>query len=157
MEVLNRETEQVTRIAALQMLVRKAVRDRQWTDFESLMQDLGTIGAEFEILDRERLQVFSQFAGGIGRETDNRDFYALAAHFPETERRDLTEVYRRLKLETLRIRLENNSLLNYIRESQALASGFLNTVFPETKGKLYSRQGRATQPELRSMVLNQEL
>jgi hypothetical protein len=155
--VLERERELVAEIAGIQNLVRKAVINRQWMDFESHMETLGQIGAQFDAVDQERVRIFSSFAGGGNRpktEDDAFGFYALASRFPPEERKAITDVYRSLKMETAKVRLENDALMNYLSEARLLVTGFLEAAFPDRKGRIYSRSGVQVQTDMRSMVLN---
>jgi hypothetical protein len=160
--VLNREAGLLKKIAALQELVRAAVINREWTDFEAHLAAIGRIGGEFEVLDQERRRIFALFSreGGAspayqaGDSGDRGDFYALVSRFPREEGRELTALYRQLKLETLKIRLENEALMRYLSEGRAVVAGFLEAVFPDRKGRLYSRRGKQVQADMRSIVLN---
>ncbi|MDR0387328.1 MAG: hypothetical protein LBH57_04760 [Treponema sp.] len=156
--VLEQERELVAKIAGMQDLIRKAVMNRQWLDFESHMAVLGQIGARFEDLDRERVRIFASFTGdGVAPEKAGEDaagFYALAACFPADERKAITGVYRNLKMETMKVRIENDALINYLGEASLLITDFLDAAFPDRKGKIYSRSGSQVQADMRSMVLN---
>ncbi|GHT85893.1 hypothetical protein FACS1894137_10750 [Spirochaetia bacterium] len=161
--ILKQELRMLEQIQVLQGQVKNAVRSRQWTDFEGHLGSLAAIGDEFEALDRDRVQIFTAFARRMGFNYEvecppqGPDFYAFAARLPEKERRELSELYRCIKMRTLGVRFANDSLMNYLDETQAVVSGFLEAVFPDRKGKIYSRRGTQVNPDMRSMVLNQTL
>jgi hypothetical protein len=155
--VLEQERELVAKIAGMQNLIRKAVVNRQWMDFESYMESLEQVGAQFEALDRERIRIFAFFNGsntpGIAGE-DTVGFYTLVSRFPQDERKTITDIYRNLKNETIKIKLENDALMNYLSEASLVVTGFLEAAFPDRKGRMYSRNGARVQADMRSMVLN---
>jgi hypothetical protein len=155
--VLEQERELVAKIAGMQNLIRKAVVNRQWMDFDSHMESLEQIGAQFEALDRERIRIFASFSGGntpgIAGE-DTTGFYTLVSRFPQDERKTITDIYRNLKSETIKIKLENDALMNYLSEASLVVAGFLEAAFPDRKGRMYSRSGARVQADMRSMVLN---
>jgi hypothetical protein len=155
--ILKQELQMLEQIQVLQNEVKNAVRNRQWTDFEGHLGSLAAIGDEFEALDLERVQIFTAFARKMGFNHEGVGFYAFAARLPEPEQRELSELYRRIKMRTLGVRVANDSLTDYLDETQAVVSGFLEAVFPDRKGKIYSRQGTQVTPDMRSMVLNQTL
>jgi hypothetical protein len=155
--ILKQELEMLEQIQVLQGQVKNAVRNRQWTDFEGHIGSLAAIGDKFEALDHERVQIFTDFSRKMGFNYEGLGFYAFAARLPETERRELSDLYRRVKMETLGVQFNNESLTNYLDETQAVVSGFLEAVFPDRKGKIYSRKGTQVSPDMRSMVLNQTL
>jgi hypothetical protein len=155
--VLKQELLMLEQIQALQTQVKNAVRNREWTDFQGHLGSLAAIGDAFEALDHERVQIFTAFARRMGFNHEGVGFYTFAARLPEQERRELSELYRRIKMRTLGVRFANDSLTDYLDETQAVVSGFLEAVFPDRKGKIYSRQGTQVSPDMRSMVLNQTL
>jgi hypothetical protein len=131
--------------------------NREWADFEGYLQSLSSIGGEFEALDIKREQLFSAFALQRGFKNESAGFYSFVARLPEPERKELTEIYRTLKMKTLEAQFANDSLTDYLNEARTLVSGFLEAVYPQRKGRLYSRQGVQVAPDMRSMVLNQSL
>jgi hypothetical protein len=155
--VLKQELELLEQIQVLQSQVKDAVRNRQWTDFQGHLGSLAAIGDEFEALEQKRVQNFISFAKCMGFTGEGVGFYTFAARLPETERRELSDLYRRIKMRTLGVRFTNDSLTSYLDETQTVVSGFLEAVFPDRKGKIYSRRGTQVTPDMRSMVLNQTL
>jgi hypothetical protein len=148
-DILTKEIEILGKISSIQNLVRNAVINREWMDFESLLEKMHDQGREFELLEAERAGLFADVVP-----EKNRNFYALISRFSENSRKELTELYRTLKLETLKIRIANDALLRYLNEGRAVIASFLEAAFPDRKGKLYSRLGKQIQADMRSMVVN---
>jgi hypothetical protein len=156
-QVLGRETELLCGIEAAQKQVWDAVIKRQWTDFEDLLAMMDRIGTELEALEEERKQVIHELSGGPsknGWEGENGGFYRIVAMLPEAERKELTGLYRELKMAGIRVRIANDNLLSYIAEVKTTMSGFIEAAFPDRKGKVYSRNGAVVPADMRSMVLN---
>jgi hypothetical protein len=154
---LRREIELLDTTSVLQTQVRSAIINREWTDFEGLFESLAAIGDKFQALDLERAQAFARLAKEVGLDSEGTAFYRCAARLPEAERQELSELYRRVKMRTLELRQASESLAQYLGEIQGVVSGFLEAVFPDRKGKIYSRRGTQVSPDMRSMVLNQSL
>ncbi|MDR2069811.1 MAG: hypothetical protein LBP81_00120 [Treponema sp.] len=155
--VLEQERKLVAQIAGMQALIRQAVINRQWPAFESHMEALNQLGAQFKDLDQERVRIFSSLSGG--GDTPKEDgagagFYALVSRFPPDERKAVTGAYRSLKTETMKVRIEGGALMNYLSEASLLIAGFLEAAFPDRKGRIYSRSGVQVQADMRSMVLD---
>ena len=150
-DVLRQETALLERFAAAQEVVRTAAFARDWANMEPLLARLGEYGDEFELLEAERARVFAELSDG-SREPIG--FYSVAARLDPVSRRDLTELYRRLKLDTLKVRLANDALSSYLASARETLSGFLDAAFPDRRGKIYSRRGSAIHPEMRSIVLD---
>jgi hypothetical protein len=149
---LEAETGLVRRIGEAQERVRGAVMERTWAGFTREQRELERLGGEFAGLEAKRLRYFSLLAGG-----EELPFYALAARLPPEERRGLTEAYRTLKLETLKIRAAGESFAGYLGEAKTLISAFLEAAFPVRGGKLYSRKGLRVPQDIRSMVVNRRV
>jgi hypothetical protein len=149
---LEAETGLVKRIGEAQERVRRAVMERKWSGFTQEQRELERLGGEFEGLEAKRLRYFSLLSKG-----EELPFYALAAKLPPEERRGLTEAYRGLKLETLKIRSAGESLADYLGEAKTLVSAFLEAAFPVRGGKLYSRKGLRVPQDIRSMVVNRRV
>jgi hypothetical protein len=145
-DLLKKEIEILEKIASIQALLKNAAVNREWTDFYSLLEQVQSQGREFEILEARRAGLF-EGSGSAG-------FYALVSRLPENNRKELSELYRKLKLETLKTRMANDTLLRYLNEGRAVIALFLEEVFPDRKGKFYSRLGKHIQTDMRSMVLN---
>jgi hypothetical protein len=77
--------------------------------------------------------------------------------FDPVRRSELGAIYRSLKLEALKLRLANESLLEYLNEIRTTMAGFFEIAFPEMGGKLYTRHGIPVSRDMRSIVLNQSM
>jgi len=149
-KILLKESELVQRIASLQKLIREAVRNREWTDFEYHFAALGRIKAEIIALESERERFFAEISGKTG----DFSFYAFAAQLPPEQRAELTAIYRNLKLETLRVQMAGEALMTYITEVRVVIAGFFEVAFPDRSGKIYTPHGMSASHDMRSIILN---
>jgi hypothetical protein len=152
--VLLKECELVRRIASLQNLVYEAVINRDWNGFEANFSKLGKIGEEFTVLEHERERVF---AGILTESGVSERFYSLTAGLPPEQRNEISEIYRNLKLETLKVKLAGENIMNYIAGARATVAGIFEIAFPDRKGKIYTPYGMPVSHDMRSMVLNRTL
>ncbi|MDR0569298.1 MAG: flagellar export chaperone FlgN [Spirochaetaceae bacterium] len=154
--ILQMQTEIMEKIADIQESVRNAVINRQWTDFESLLRTMNQYGDAFQELEAQRSALFTGLLAPESRDPQ-AGFYAAAAKLPEEERRGLTELYRNLKLRTLKVRMANESLLKYLDEAKTTVDGFLDAACPDRKNRFYSRRGAKVPTDMRSLVINHSL
>jgi hypothetical protein len=145
-QVSSGEIDLLKKIFALQGKVRQAVMSRDWTDFDGKIQELNLLGTEFAVLENERERLFPAVEG--------KPFYAVIAGLAVEESRELSRLYRELKMETLKMRALNETFLAYLNEAKALAAAYIETVCPARGGKLYTRKGRRVSQDLKSIVLN---
>ena len=175
-EILIKEHEAVAKAAALQKLVQNAVVRREWTGFEELLSGLNSVSDEINALEREREVLFDKFetedhetgkitpvspqkhhisvelAGG-----DKGRFYTLCSRFTSDQRSEIGDIYRSLKLEALKLRMANDTLLEYLDEIKTTMTGFFEAAFPERSGKIYTQRGKRLSHDMRSMVLNRQM
>jgi hypothetical protein len=152
--VLGREIEVLQKTGALQNIIRKAVLDREWTDFEAHNQTLRELGFEFEALEAERLGLLAEINAAGGQGEEKRRFYALISCFSPEPRNELAGMYRALKLEAMRVRMANEALVTYLAGLKSAMTGILAAAFPDRAGRLYTHQGTQSAPDMRSVVLN---
>ncbi|MDR2747141.1 MAG: hypothetical protein LBB77_06785 [Treponema sp.] len=156
-QVLDREIELLRGIGEAQKQVWTAVVKREWTDFEVLLPMTGRIGAELEKLEGERKALFSKLPG-FSNDTDiETGFYRLITSLPPDEQKNLTTKYRELKMAGLRVQINNENLLAYITGVKATISAFIESAFPDRKGRVYTRSGTVVSQDMRCMVLNHSL
>ncbi|MDR1388756.1 MAG: hypothetical protein LBJ31_02125 [Treponema sp.] len=148
--VLAREVELLDRIPPLQSLIRDAVINRDWADYEILMESIGEIGERFGSLETERQALLDTISGN----TEQEQFYTLTARLPERERNALGTLYRRLKMETLQIKLANDALMEYLKEARKAVAGVIETAYPERRGKLYTKDGSTIEADMKSVMIN---
>jgi hypothetical protein len=152
--ILGREIEVLKKISGLQNLIWEAVASREWTDFEAHNQAANTLGGDFEALEAEREELFSELGAAAGREDEKKRFYAMISRFSPDLRNELTARYRTLKLETMKVRASNEMLLSYLADAKALMAGFFEAILPERAGRLYTPRGTQAAADLRSVVVN---
>jgi hypothetical protein len=156
-QLLGREIEILKNIGDAQKQVRDAVLRREWAGFEALLAMTDRIGAELEGLEGERKALFSGFPGFSAAGDDETSFYRLISPLPPEERGELAAKYRELKMTVLRVKINNENLLAYIAGFRAAMSAFVESAFPDRKGRLYTRRGAAAPQDMRCMVLNHRL
>jgi hypothetical protein len=169
-EILLKEHDAVAKAAVLQKMVQDAVQKREWADFEAHFNVLNSISGEIAALERERELVFAGFSGGVGQAApeaspqavelaggDAGRFYALCMRFSIEQRDEICAIYRGLKLQALKLRLDNESLLEYVSGIRATLTGFFELAFPDRGGKIYTPRGTPVSRDMRSMVLNQRM
>ena len=157
--VLAGEIELLKKISSAQNIVRQAVINKEWAEFDDKTAEVNRLGEEFALLEEERIQLFAALNDAVSRENDSdaaeeKPFYVLLSYLPIEESRALSLLYRELKMETLKMKSLNESLLTYINEAKTMASAYLEAVCPARGGKLYTRKGQRVSQDLKSMVLN---
>jgi hypothetical protein len=159
-DILLRECELVQAASIVQEKIRQAVLDKDWPVFEDHLNAMSSIEAGLDALEIERNNLFTVFEAIVHQKGffDNMDdkgrFYSLVSHLPESQRNDLTSIYRSLKVEAIKLRLANDTLLTYLSGVKATIKDFFELAFPDRAGKIYTSKGTHFSHDMRSMVLN---
>jgi hypothetical protein len=117
------------------------------------------MGEKFGLLETERVEIFAALQENFCKNPQEQEpsFYSLAAKLPPNECRELSGLYRELKMETLRMKALNDTFSTYLKEVKIMAAAWLDAVYPAQGGKLYTRKGHHISGDPRSMVLNQRM
>lgn len=152
--VLTGEIEILKKISNSQNKVREAVMSREWADFDEKVSEVEQLGRNFNRLEEERAGLFTALANEFHMSGGGMPFYALIMPLPTEESRELSRLYRELKMESLKMRAMNETFLAYLEEAKTMAAAYLEAVCPARGGKLYTRKGRRVSQDLRSIVFN---
>ena len=154
--VLTGEIGLLKKISAVQDNIRKSVMQREWEDFDEKNEEVNRLGGEFALLEEERAMLFSALTKGhvAPWDLEERPFYAAIMELPSGEKRELSRLYRELKMETLKMRALNETFMVYLNEAKNLAASYLEVLCPDRGGKLYTSKGHRVSQDLRSIVFN---
>jgi len=159
-DILLQEFELIQNAVIVQEQIRLAVTDREWTVFEDHLSTMNSIECKLETLEFEREQLFTVFKTLVHQQgfSENLDakgrFFALVSALPETQRNDLTSIYRSLKLEAIKLKIANEALMTYLNGIKSTLKEFIDLAFPQRAGKMYTKEGTHFSNDMRSMVLN---
>ena len=159
-DILLREFELVQNAVLVQEKISAAVTGKEWADFEENLSTFNSIESKLAELENEREKLFNVYETIIHQKSfsENLDakgrFYSLVSMLPESQRNELTEIYRGLKVEAIKLQIANSSLLSYLAGIKSTLNEFFALAFPERGGKMYTKTGTHSSQDLRSMVLN---
>ena len=159
-EILLQEYELIQMASYVQENIRLAVFNKEWTVFEDQLSSMSSIEAKLGRLECEREKLFTVFEAIVHEKNfcENLDakgrFYKMVSVLPDDQRNDLTSIYRSLKLEALKLRMANDTLMIYLEGVKATLKDFFDFAFPDRGGKMYTNQGTHLSHDMRSMVLN---
>jgi hypothetical protein len=129
--ILEAELSLLAAVGAAQAKVKAAVEKREWAAFETYTRQIEETAARFA--DLEAIRQNSADAGT-----------------PQT-----AVLKRCLKAEINKIRWTGEAVARYIEEQRSLTGAFIEAIYPEKRGAIYSRYGKRAAADMRSLVLNQ--
>jgi hypothetical protein len=133
--------------------LKKALFDRDWRSLDESIRLMNEAAGRIGILEEGRDRAFRQFRTELGVE-NGCGFYRAALTLPEPDRGKMTGLYRHLKLSAVRVRVRTAALDDYVREEQGTLRGIIGELFPERRGRTYSRTGESRENAAQPLVLN---
>lgn len=137
---------------AVQKEFEKAIEDRNWLALQAAMASLDDRFSEIGRLEERRSSAEALLRADIG--APGEGIPGLLFHVTEPARSQLADLHRRLRVASMRVRLENAAIGDYARTSRELLGEVLRELFPDKKGKIYGRSGRAVEPGHDAILLN---
>jgi hypothetical protein len=132
-----------------------SLRDRDWQSLQSTMDGLEALSRHLAAIEAIRASAEESLRDEAG--CPDAGFYRLALAVAEPDRTRLTDLYRRLKIAAMRARFENNTTGSFALDTKELLGAVLEELFPEKRGRIYGRSGRAMPAGHDSLVLNTAL
>jgi hypothetical protein len=129
--ILEAELSLLVAVGAAQTKVKEAVEKREWAAYEAYNREIEETAARLSMLEVAR---------------QNR---------ADAETAQTATLKRCLKAEVNKIRWTGEALTRYLEEQRALTGAFIEAIYPEKRGAVYSRSGKRADTDLRSIVFNQ--
>jgi hypothetical protein len=129
--ILEAELSLLGDVGAMQERVKEAVEKREWAAFETYNRRIDEAAVRLAELE-------------AARQNSADDGTAKTA-----------ELKRGLKAEIGRIRGTGEAIARYLDEQRTLVGGFIEALYPEKRGTIYSRCGKRAVADMRSLVFNE--
>jgi hypothetical protein len=136
--------------------LKKALFDRDWRTLDSSIRLMDEASNRINSLEIARDRVFGEFRLECGAD-NGCGFYRAVLSLPEPERMGMNELYRALKLAAVRVRIRTAALDDYLKNEQGTIRGILGELYPDRRGKTYSRTGKSRENGSEALVLNHTL
>jgi len=159
--ILLKEFELIQDAVNIQEKTRQAVTEKEWTAFEENISVMNGIEIKLNDLENEREKLFDVAKTLIHQQnfSDSLDskgrFYTLVSFLPKDQKEELTSIYRSLKMETVKLRIANESLAVYINGVKNTLREFIDIACIDRGGKMYTKNGKPFSHNVSSFVLNQ--
>ena len=146
------EAERLDLYIEKQRIFARAMRNRDWQALQMARAVVEGISESIAAAEADRAMAEADLRAEL--HCADEGLYRLALHVREPLRTDLTDYYRKLKISAMRARLETEMTEDYAAGKRELLGSVLEELFPEKKGRIYGRSGKALQPESGALVLN---
>lgn len=132
-----------------------ALHGRDWPGLERSVHGLEDLAARVSALEAARAAAEASLRSALA--LHDGGFYHLALALREPERSEALDLHRRLRVAAMRVRIENQAAGEYATGAHALIGAVLEELFPEKRGKIYGRSGRARETGRDALVLDTAL
>jgi hypothetical protein len=150
-ELLDKEICVLNNLYACQKRMYETVLVRDWIALQKELMISGKISETFQNLETQRVSLLrASFPDCEG----SSDFYHITARFPESVRTRINAQFRELRKALLLSRAENDIFNTYIVNARTVVSGMIDSVVPERRNKIYTRQGSLASAKVESLLVN---
>ena len=132
-DVLVSENKLISDVLCRQQALRDAVNNKDWTALMDAAGDVNEMMDAFNELDKEREEL------ALGGLQEDAVTYGLLAE---------------IRGKLVKSRIENKALSDYISITREFVKGIIDTAVPQSRNRLYSRNGYVVQPQPESVVVN---
>ena len=132
-DVLVSENKLISDVLCRQQALRDAVNNKDWTALMDAAGDVNEMMDAFNELDKEREEL------ALGGLQEDAETYGLLAE---------------IRGKLVKSRIENKALADYISNTREFVKWIIDTAVPQSRNRLYSRNGYVVQPQPESVVVN---
>jgi hypothetical protein len=155
-EVMKVELDIIDRFGDDEAQLRARLAEKNWEGLHATIKHLETLSEQIASLEDSRIKAFEHMKErlGVGRETG---FYRAVANLPPERRSPLAELYRRLKLATLKVKGLTMCFNDYVTSKTRLVNGFLEALVPNRRGTIYARNGLSREGATDSILISKHI
>ena len=132
--VLAEEENLLDRLAEKQVVLRKAITDKDWECLTGYINEVNVISDSFQKFDLRRDELQDQL------KTDE-----IKPYF---------ERLGRLRTKLLKCKVENQVISNYVNVTREFIAEVVEKALPQTRNKNYTKYGTVTQPKPASVLVD---
>lgn len=132
--ILAEEENALDRLAEKQLVLRKAIKDKDWESLLDLISEINMISDSFQHFDLRRDEIQSNL------KTD--------------ELKPFFERISRLRTKLLKCKVENQVISNYVNVTRDFIAEVIEKALPQNRNKNYTKNGTITQPQTASVLVD---
>ena len=153
-ELAGQQTRALDLFVEGQRAVAGAVRARDCAALEQALEHAAMLADAVAAAEEKRVDAWAAFLGEAKLPVDSTVFKASLS-LPLEYRAVLNDAYRALRLSSMRARIENEALSYFVGDAATTLRQAIETLFPERKGKIYGKSGKANHANSAAMILDQ--
>jgi len=153
---LHGEISLFSAFSALLEKIRFQVKNRKWQELENTIDTINKTGEDICTIENTRHVAFCILKEKYGLPPD-APLKLLSPFLGSEWGKRITTLSVKLKLEVIKVQSQAKGLNCYIRSVSGFLTRFFEEVYPHTKGKIYSRQGKTKDNTENPYIVNKQL
>lgn len=132
--ILAEEENSLDKLAEKQLVLRKAITEKDWESLLELISEVNKISDTFQHFDLRRDEIQEQLK--------------------TEELKPYLERLSRLRTKLLKCKVENQVISNYVNVTRSFIAEVIEKALPQTRNKNYTKYGTITQPQTASVLVD---
>jgi len=133
-EVMEQENELLDKILETQNALHQYVREKNWDNLNEQLEGLQSLSDDFAELEEKREEL--SFEIDLGKDID------------------FSPVLAKVRGKLQKSKIENHALNEYISTARKFLQGVFDSVVPQRRNVLYSKNGKIVRPEISGVAIN---
>lgn len=154
---MSKESELLSRFAEKLRMVRQTIIEEDFESLQEQLLNLNNLSTKIEKEEEKRHSVFMKMVKEAHNSIDVLPFSKAISHLQSSEKKILGKLRRDIRAITNKIEIENRTIDLYVKKKNALVQEMINLYVPESRGKIYSKNGQAVSAADRPMLVNTSL
>lgn len=155
-DVLSLQVLLFTDLAREERILADAVVAKDWPSLDRVIRVMDGYSRKIVHADEQRARVYDALRSRLGLREGGLFSDVLDA-IPFESREQLSNLFRELKIAVMRVRSLTGGVETYVESSNQTLRSVLQELYPERKGRLYSRSGATTEHADTPVVVNHHL
>jgi hypothetical protein len=136
--------------------LKEVVKKKNWEELEATINMMNETGKAISYIEEKRNSTYTKLKKSVGI-NGNVQLRDVLRHLNLDMSRKIAELSSQLKYEVIRVQSTAKSLGYYVHGIYDLIYHLLEELFPYTKGKIYSREGKTKKANQEPVMVNKEL
>lgn len=132
--ILEKEENILDSLAQKQLVLRKAVVEKDWESLQTLISEVNQISDSFQQIDQKRKNLMEQ-----------KNTEEIKPYF---------EKLSKLRTKLLKCKVENQVISNYVNVTREFISEVIDKALPKTHNDNYTRNGKIVQHKAASVLVD---
>lgn len=153
LNTMRRETCLFNELSDVQKELENAIHAKNWLELELSAKKLDVLGQEIDAVEALRFSSYKAACADHCTQVET-SFYRFAIMLDEPFRSELTEQYRTFKFAAMKAKSFGDIFGSYLERKQSNVKEVMQELFPDSGTAAYTKKGRKSAPELKSLVIN---